>query len=265
MLHEAAAKMRTVPGMSSRAELRSEVRDHVLEVVLDRPEKRNAFTEAMYRGLVRAFEDASQNDEVRVLLLRGEGEHFAAGNDLGDFLARPPTGTDAPVFEFLQALASFGKPLVVAVDGAAIGLGTTLLLHADWVVATPRARLQLPFVDLGLVPEAGATLLLPLTVGRLRAQRWLLSGEPIPTSEALAAGLVSELVAPEALLDHVRAVCTKLSKKPPEALRHTKALTRAPFREALERALREEAEVFLRRLGADDTKARFAAFLAKKG
>jgi len=251
--------------MTARPELRTEVRDHVLEVVLDRPEKRNAFTVAMYEGLVQAFESASANDDVRVLLLRGEGEHFAAGNDLGDFLARPPTGTDAPVFRFLQALASFDKPLVVAVDGAAIGLGTTLLLHADWVVATPRARLQLPFVDLGLVPEAGATLLLPLTVGRLRAQRWLLSGEAIPSAEALASGLVTELVAPETLLDHTRAVCTKLAQKPAEALRHTKALSRAPWREALERALREEADVFLARLSAPDTKARFAAFLSKKG
>ena len=245
------------------AELRTEVRDHVLEVVLDRPAKRNAFTVAMYEGLVRAFEQATASDDVRVLLLRGEGEHFAAGNDLFDFATNPPTDTNAPVFQFLQALATFGKPLVVAVDGAAIGLGTTLLLHADWVVATPRARLQLPFVDLGLVPEAGATVLLPLTVGRLRAQRWLLSGEPIPPAEALAAGLVTELVAPEALLEHARAVCTKLAAKPVEALRATKALTRAPWRDALTRALHEEGAVFLQRLGAADTKARLAAFLAK--
>lgn len=248
----------------ARPEIRTEAHDHTLEVVLDRAEKRNAFTVAMYEDLVAAFERAKNDPEIRVLLLRGEGDHFAAGNDLGDFLARPPTGVDAPVFKFLQALASFPKPLVVAVDGAAIGLGTTLLLHADWVLATPRARLQLPFVDLGLVPEAGATLLLPLTVGRLRAQRWLLSGEPIPTDEALAAGLVTELVAPETLVERARAVCSKLAQKPGAALVATKALTRAPQREALERALREEAEVFLQRLVADDTKARFAAFLHKK-
>lgn len=251
--------------MAQQPEIRIEAHDHTLEVVLDRPAKRNAFTVAMYEELVRAFERAASADDVRVLLLRGEGEHFAAGNDLGDFLARPPTGTDAPVFRFLQALVAFPKPLVVAVDGAAIGLGTTLLLHADWVVATPRARLQLPFVDLGLVPEAGATLLLPQTVGRLRAQRWLLAGEPIPTDEALAAGLLTELCAPEQLLERARAVCINLAKKPAAALVHAKALTRAPHREALDRALRAEAEVFLERLAADDTKARFAAFLQKKG
>lgn len=250
--------------MSDTPELRTELRDHVLEVVLDRADKRNAFTVAMYEGLIAAFERATADDDVRVLLLRGEGDHFAAGNDLRDFLANPPKDTKAPVFGFLQALAGFSKPLVVAVDGAAIGLGTTLLLHADWVVATPRARLQLPFVDLGLVPEAGATLLLPLTVGRLRAQRWLLSGEPIPTAEAQAAGLVTELVAPEALVEHARSVCAKLAAKPVAALREAKALTKAPWREAVDRALREEAAVFLQRLGAEDTKARLAAFLSKK-
>lgn len=251
-------------GMSTRPELRSEIRDQILDVVLDRAEKRNALTVAMYEGLVEAFARAEKDANVRVLLLRGEGDHFAAGNDLKDFLARPPTGTDAPVFKFLQALASFTKPLVVAVDGAAIGLGTTLLLHADWVVATPRTRLQLPFVDLGLVPEAGATLLLPLTVGRLRAQRWLLSGEPIPTDEAHAAGLVTEIVAPELLLERARAVCTKLVQKPAEALRAAKMLTRAPWHDALQKTLREEAEVFMQRLLAEDTRTRFAAFLTKR-
>lgn len=250
--------------MTTRPELKSKLDGHVLEVSLDRADKRNALTLAMYEGLVGELQRAATDPAVRVLLLRGEGEHFAAGNDLQDFLANPPTGPDAPVFRFLQELASFPKPLVVAVDGAAIGLGTTLLLHADWVLATPRARLQLPFVDLGLVPEAAATLLLPLTVGRLRAQRWLLAGEPIPTDEALAAGLVTELVVPERLLEQARVVCTKLAAKPEAALVAAKALLRAPWREAVQQALREEADVFLQRLAAADTKARLAAFLAKK-
>lgn len=248
--------------MDSSAEIRSELREHTLEITFTRTHKRNALTLAMYEGAVAAFERAAAED-VRVVLVRGEGDHFTAGNDLADFLQHPPDGPASPVFRFLLALARCEKPVVFAVDGFAIGLGTTMLLHGDWVVATPRARLQLPFVDLGLVPEAGSTVLLPLTVGALRAQRWLLGGEPIPVVDAHAAGLVTELVDPAQLLDHARNVCAKLAAKSPEALQAGKRLTRAPWRDAVEKAMHAEADVVVHRLAQPETKARLAALLKR--
>lgn len=242
--------------------IRTELRERTLEITIARPEKRNALTHAMYEQLIAAFTRADQ-DDVHVVLVRGEGDHLTAGNDLGDFLDHPPEGESSPVFRFLQALVACEKPLVFAVDGFAIGLGTTMLLHGDWSLATPRARLQLPFVDLGLVPEAASTVLLPLAVGAQRAQRWLLSGEPIAIEEAHAAGLVSEIVAPEALLERSRAVCTRLAAKPPAAMRSTKQLTRAPWKAQVEAALHTEAEILLQRLAAPEARARLQALLKR--
>ncbi len=248
--------------MEVSGSIHTELRERTLEITITRPEKRNALTRAMYEQLTAALTRAA-NDDVHVVLVRGAGDHLTAGNDLGDFLDHPPDGEDSPVFRFLLTLAAFEKPLVFAVDGFAIGIGTTMLLHGDWVVATPRARLQLPFVDLGLVPEAGSTVLLPLTVGALRAQRWLLGGEPIAVDEAHAAGLLSEVVAPDALLEHTRAVCTRLAAKPAAVMIEAKRLTRAPWRDQVLAAMRAEADVVVERLATPETRARLLALLKR--
>ena len=230
----------------------------------NRPEKRNALTVATYEALAEALGRARDDDEVRVVLFAGQPGVFTAGNDILDFAERPPAGEGSPVFRFLEALVDFPKPIVAAVDGPAIGVGTTMLAHCDLVVASARARFQLPFVNLGLVPEAASTLLLPLFVGQARASRWLLLGEPIDAPAALEAGLVSELVEPDALEARARALCEALAAKPPEALRQTKQLLRAGWRDAVHAALAREGAAFVERLRSPEAAQAFAAFLTRK-
>jgi enoyl-CoA hydratase/carnithine racemase len=236
----------------------------VLSLTLARPEKKNALTLEMYDALTAGLDRAGSDGAVGAVLVTGAPGMFTAGNDLSDFLSNPPTAEDTPVFRFLSRLVSLEKPLVVAVDGVAVGVGTTLLLHADFVLATPRAKLMMPFVNLGLVPEAGASLLLPRLVGSLRAAEWLMLGEPIDVELARTSGLVTRVVEPEALLAEATAVAEKLAAKPRQAMRLTKQLLRARDREAVRGAMREEAAIFLERLGSDEARAAFMAFLAKK-
>jgi enoyl-CoA hydratase/carnithine racemase len=171
----------------------TEQKDGVLTVRFARIEKKNALTRAMYESLCDAFKKAEDSDDVRVLVLAGQEGIFTAGNDLADFLADPPSGEESPVFRFLRALVSFPKPLVASVDGPAIGLGTTLLLHCDAVVVTTRALLKMPFTQLGLVPEAASSALLPLIVGPVLARYWLLSSTGISGEEAYRTGLASHI------------------------------------------------------------------------
>lgn len=236
----------------------------VLSLTLARPEKKNALTLEMYDALTASLDRAGTDDAVGAVLVTGAPGMFTAGNDLSDFLSNPPTDEDTPVFRFLSRLVALEKPLVVAVDGVAVGVGTTMLLHADFVLATPRAKLMMPFVNLGLVPEAGASLLLPRLVGSLRAAEWLMLGEPIDVELARTSGLVTRVVEPEALLAEATAVAEKLAAKPRQAMRLTKQLLRARDREAVRGAMREEAAIFLERLGSDEARAAFMAFLAKK-
>src|SRR6476661_10173072 len=168
----------------------------VLSITLARPERRNAITVAMYAALADAFEGAAKDDSIRVITIRGEGQDFAAGNDLADFLQALPRDTDEiPVWRLLRALATCETPLIAAVHGNCVGIGTTMLLHCDLVIADDSARFSMPFVDLGLVPEAASSLLLPRLAGRRRAARYLLLGERFGVDEALAIGLVSHKVA----------------------------------------------------------------------
>jgi enoyl-CoA hydratase/carnithine racemase len=229
----------------------------------NRPEKRNALTVAAYEALAEALDRARDDEAVRVVLFAGAGGAFTAGNDILDFAERPPSGEGSPVFRFLEALVEFPKPVVAAVDGPAVGVGTTMLAHCDLVVASSRARFRLPFVDLGLVPEAASTVLLPLTVGRARAARWLLLGEAIDAGAALEAGLVSEVVEPEGLEARARALCEALAGKPPEALRQTKHLLRAGWRDAVRAALAREGAAFVERLRSPEAARAFAAFLTR--
>ena len=229
-----------------------------------RPEKKNALTGEMYTLLTAGLRAAAADEGVRAVLLTGAPGVFTAGNDLGDFLQNPPAGEESPVFVFLQELVKFAKPLVAAVDGPAVGLGTTLLLHCDLVVAAVGTRFQLPFVKLGLVPEAGSSLLLPRLAGLQRASEWLLLGEPFGAEEARAAGLVNRVVQAAELEPTALALAEALAARPPEAARLTKELLRGPLREEIAAAMGRENARFVERLASDEAREAFLAFLAKR-
>jgi enoyl-CoA hydratase/carnithine racemase len=236
----------------------------VLVVRLARPEKKNALTLAMYTAITAAFRQAREDDAIHALLLLGAPGAFTSGNDIADFMASPPSGPDSPVFGFLEALSTFPKPLVMGVDGPAIGVGTTMLLHADLVIASTRSRFQMPFVDLGLVAEGASSVLLPERVGLALASRWLLLGESFDAETARASGLLSEVVDPAALEDRARSLAQALAAKPVEAVRITKQLLREPQREAVQRALHREGDAFVARLASPETAAAFMAFMSRK-
>jgi enoyl-CoA hydratase/carnithine racemase len=237
----------------------------VLAVTLARPERRNAITIAMYAALADAFESAADDRSIRVITLRGEGQDFAAGNDLEDFLkVRPGEDEEIPVWRLLRALASCRTPIVAAVHGNCVGIGTTMLLHCDLVIADPSARFSLPFVDLGLVPEAASTLLLPDLAGRRRAARYLLLAEPFGAAEALEIGLVSHL-AVEGKLDSVtNEVVSVLLAKPAEALRETQHLLRQGTRDQILERMELESRAFAERLESAEVKQAIAAFFAAR-
>jgi enoyl-CoA hydratase/carnithine racemase len=236
----------------------------VLRVELNRPEKKNAISIAMYRALVDALDSAGADRQVRAVLLHGQPGIFTSGNDLADFLADPPRGEDSPPFRFLRVLARLEKPVVAAVSGAAIGIGTTLLLHCDLVYAASGTRFQLPFANLGLTPEAGSSLLLPRLAGRHRAAELLLLGEPFTAEAARELGLVNEVLAPEALLETAAAKARALAARPPAALRAAKSLMQQALAADLDPAMAREAKAFAERLVSPEAKEAFSAFLEKR-
>ena len=230
---------------------------------LARPEKKNALTVAMYQGLVAALSDAAADDSVHAALISGAPGCFTAGNDIGDFMANPPENTDTPVFRFLEALATFPKPLLAAVDGAAVGIGTTLLLHCDHVLATPGSKFRMPFVALGVVPEGGSSVLLAERVGPAKANEWLLLGRPFSGEEALSAGLINELVDSDLLETTALARAAAYAAQPPGAMRAAKELLRGPGRPELLATMRREGEAFLQRLATEEAIGAMMGFLSK--
>jgi enoyl-CoA hydratase/carnithine racemase len=245
--------------------VRSALKDGVLTLRLDRPEKKNALTGAMYGALSAGLRRAAEEDAVRVVLLAG-GTDFTAGNDINDF-AGDTAGERAPrtsaAFDFLELLATTPKPVVAAVRGFAIGIGTTMLLHCDASVAAQDARLQMPFTRLGIVPEAGSSLALADFVGRARASWLLLSGEAMDGAAAEAAGLVTRAVPDDEVEPTAAAMALSLAAVPPGALAETKRLVREPHRAALAEAMQRERAAFAARLKTAEAQAIFAAFLAK--
>jgi enoyl-CoA hydratase/carnithine racemase len=236
-----------------------------LAIVLARPDRRNAITVAMYEALAEAFEAAQGDDSLRVITIRGEGQDFAAGNDIGDFLKALPRDTDEiPVWRLLRALATCETPLVAAVHGNCVGIGTTLLLHCDLVVAEEGARFSMPFVDLALVPEAASTLLLPQLAGRRRSARYLLLGETFGVEEAMAIGLASHSAAAGGLEAELQAIVDRLLAKPPEALRQTQRLLRGGSSNAILERMKLESEAFAERLASAEAKEAFTAFFEKR-
>jgi enoyl-CoA hydratase/carnithine racemase len=237
----------------------------VLAIILARPDRRNAITVAMYAALADAVESAAGDDNVRLITLRGEGQDFTAGNDLGDFMAElPRDGSDIPVWRLLRALAKNQVPIVAAVHGNAVGIGTTMLFHCDFVIAEEGTRFLMPFVDLGLVPEAASSLILPRLAGRRRAARYLLLGEPFGPQEALDFGLVSHIAPWGQLESVVGKVVSALRAKPAEALRLTQRLLRHGNTDELLERMELENGHFSERLTSTEVRDAISAFFAAR-
>lgn len=244
--------------------VRAETRDRIARVVFDRPDKKNAITAEMYVQLAEALAAADADPRTRAIVLSGSKDCFTAGNDLADFLNRPPSGPGSPTWRLFDVLPNLAKPVVAAVGGPAIGIGTTLLLHCDLVYASSAARFQLPFVALGIVPEFGSTCLLPLLAGYQRAAELLLLAQPFDAQKALSIGLVCEIVSPENLLETAAKAAVRLAELPPESLRLTKRLLKASQAELVRRTIDEEGRIFRERLDSPEAKEALRAFLEKR-
>jgi len=242
----------------------TENRDGVLRIEINRPDKKNALTSAMYQAMADAIKLAEADRGVRVVLIHGKPDLFTAGNDLQDFLDNPPRDENRPVFQFLRNLSTAQKPLIAAVAGVAVGIGTTMLLHCDLVYAAPNARLQLPFVNLGLVPEAASSLLLPALVGYQRAAELLLLGEPFGAQAAKDIGIVTAVVPEAELLATAWAQAQKLAQKPPTSVRLTKQLMKRGFSAAMAQQMELEIGHYGQLLGAPAAKEAFTAFFEKR-
>ncbi|GJD91832.1 enoyl-CoA hydratase-related protein [Methylobacterium hispanicum] len=230
-------------------------------VTLDRPEKKNALTGAMYDAMRGALEEADASEAVGAVVFAGQPGAFTAGNDIADFVARAQqTSGEAPALRFIRHLARTRTPMVAAVDGVAVGIGTTLTLHCDLVYASPAARFRTPFVELGLVPEAASSYLLPRRVGRLKATEILLLSEMFGADQAEALGLVNAVMPSDMLVEHALAQAARLAALPRGALQAARALIRGDQAE-VDAALQAEAEAFGRQLRSEEAQAAFRAFL----
>ena len=237
----------------------------VIAITLARPERRNAITVAMYAALADAIEAASEDESARLITIRGEGQDFTAGNDLMDFMAELPRDSDdIPVWRFLRALARNEVPILAAVQGNAVGIGTTMLVHCDLVIAAESALFSLPFVDLGLVPEAASTLLLPRLAGRRLAAKYLLLAEPFGAVEALEAGLLSHVVPDGQLAEAFEDAVERLLAKPPQALRLTQKLLRHATNDEVVARMELESSHFAERLKSEEVAQAITAFFQRK-
>ncbi len=236
----------------------------VATLAFSRPEKKNAITAAMYQSLADALHAAGRDDAVRVIVITGDGGCFTAGNDLEDFLRRPPQGNDSPVAQFMHALAGTAKPVIAAVPGLAIGIGTTLLLHCDLVYAADGAKFAMPFAQLGLCPEFASSVLLPRLAGYPRAAEMLLLGEAFDAQEAQRIGLLNRVLPAAELMPFVEARAAKLAALPAQSLRLTKQLMKADGASSVDAAMASEMRHFLQLLDGPDAKEAFAAFLEKR-
>ena len=237
---------------------------HVLTLQFNRPEKKNAITAAMYQTMADVLREADTDSGIRAILFTGHPQIFTAGNDLEDFMKNPPTTADSPVYRFLWNISHASKPVVAAVAGAAVGIGTTLLMHCDLVYAADNAKFSMPFSQLGLCPEAASSLLLPQIVGYQRAAEKLLLGETFLAEEAHRIGLVNQILPADQLLQFAAAQTAKLVALPASSIRTTKRLMKASQTAAIEAQLVEESKFFGAMLSAPEAKEAFAAFFQKR-
>lgn len=236
----------------------------VATLEIARPGKKNALTSSMYQAMTEAVRAALTDDAVRALLITGQPGIFTSGNDLEDFMQRPPANETSPVFQFMRAIVDCDKPIVAAVTGAAIGIGTTLLLHCDLVYVSDEARLAMPFVALGLVPEFASSMLVPQRMGQARAAEKLLLGDPFTGADAVELGIATAVLPADEVMAHARRVAERFNTLPIGAVRATKRLMRASFRDGIERTLHAEAEVFAERLRSAEAREAFQAFFQKR-
>ena len=228
----------------------------------NRPEKMNAITRDMYAGLTSALNDAAGDFGVRTVVITSEGDHFTAGNDIKDFMANPPTEESSDVARFLASLLEFPKPLIAAVKGNAVGVGTTMLLHCDIVIASPNTSFSMPFTSLGLVPEAGSTKLFPELVGYQRAARIFMTGDPFTADEAKEIGLVETITSdPEKV---AMEIAEQIGQQPPQAIINTKALMKAGKHDAVAAVMKAEFQIFALALQSEEAADAFMKFMSKK-
>jgi len=247
--------------------VRTSTADRITDIEIHRPEKKNALTGEMYDAMSEAILRAEGDAGVHVVLLHGQADCFTSGNDLADFVAAGQAqgaGVPSPASRFLGVIRTARKPIVAAVGGVAVGIGTTMLLHCELVYAAPNARFQMPFVPLGLAPEGGSSLLFPMVAGYQRAAELLLLGRPFGAEKAAAAGLVNEVVPVERLLAHAREAALAVAALPVESVRITKEWLKRPYAAALEERMAEEIRVFGERLHSPEAKAAMGAFFQRK-
>jgi len=244
--------------------IRASVQDAIACIEIARPERKNAITAEMYGQLAQALTGAQQDPAVCAIVLHGAPTVFCAGNDIQDFLQRPPTSHDAEAVRFMQALAGQEKPVIAAVNGAAVGIGTTLLMHCDLVYCADDAMFSMPFVSLGLCPEFAASLLVPLSAGYHKAAEKLLLGEPISADEALDMGIVNRLVPPGQVLEYAMHQARRFRALPPAAVRASKRLLKAGWRTAVEHTMATELDAFRTLLGSAESREAFNAFLERR-
>lgn len=249
---------------ATEIEVRNEFGGRARVLVFNRPAKKNALTVAMYAVLAAELAEAASASTVRAVIITGAGDAFTAGNDLYDFMAAPPTTEDSPVLQFLAQLVRFPKPIIAAVNGSAIGVGTTMLLHCDMVLAADTARFQLPFAKLGLCPEGGSSFLLPRVAGLQRASELLMWGESFDAVAAKQAGIVNDVLSKDELLPRALSRVESLLELPPEAIAVTKALLRGPLLDDLDASMRREVETFRSRLASAEAAEAFTAFFEKR-
>ncbi|WP_377706570.1 enoyl-CoA hydratase-related protein [Pseudomonas protegens] len=248
--------------MTDAIELQREGR--LLTLRLNRPDKKNALTRAMYARLADALSEADGDPEINAVMICGSSECFTAGNDIADFLQQPPRDLDSPVFRFMRSLVQCRKPVVAAVAGAAVGIGTTMLLHCDLVYVSRDARLRMPFVNLGLCPEFGSSLILPRLLGQAKAAELLLLGEGFSGEQAAAWGIASAALGDGvATLAKAREAALRFSQLAPEAVQVSKRLMKAPDREQLRQVIEQEGVEFTRRLQSPEAIAALSGFLSK--
>jgi enoyl-CoA hydratase/carnithine racemase len=236
--------------------------DKILRLTMNRPAKKNALTGAMYDAMRNGLELADRDDAIRAVLITGTDGVFTAGNDIGDFLAGTRDAHGSPAFRFITAIALCDTPIVAAVDGNAVGVGTTMLFHCDLVYAAPSAKFRMPFIDLGLVPEAASSMTVPLRVGLAKAAEWLLLGDAFDAHEAHRCGVINQVVPAGELVETARKAAMRLAAKPAQALAATRRLMRGD-RQAIRAQMELERQAFAVALDSPEAKAAFSAFLTK--
>jgi enoyl-CoA hydratase/carnithine racemase len=236
---------------------------NILVLSFNRPAKMNALTRSMYSGLATGLNEAAGDFGIRAVILTSEDQHFTAGNDISDFMNNPPTSESSEVSQFLESLLNFPKPLIAAVKGNAVGVGTTMLLHCDVVVASPSAKFSMPFASLGLVPEAGSSFLFPQLVGYQRAARIFMTGESFDAPSAVEMGLVTSIENDP--VNEAMKIAQQIAEQPPQAIINTKALLKAKSHDAVAAVMKAEFEIFAMSLQSEEAMEAFMKFMSKKG